>query len=360
MASVRVEHLTKRFGQKVAVADANLKVADKEFTVLLGPSGCGKTTVLRCIAGLETLDNGTIYIDDVAVNKIPPRDRNVAMVFQDYALYPHMTAYANIEYPLKNRGVAKPERKNRVQEVAELLRITGVLDKRPAQMSGGERQRVALARAIVRSPKVFLMDEPLSNIDAQLRTHMRTELKRLHRELQVTTIFVTHDQVEAMTMADRILVMNDGAVLQAGSPDEVYNSPSDMFVGGFVGNPAMNFIPCRAVEVHDLPHLEIEKVNYPISPQLFRTIKDYADKEITLGVRPEDVSMSRVESKLVGEIYVVEPLGQYTIVDIALGNLTLKAITGPAFDEGRTGKVPISFDENRMHFFDSTTQKMIK
>jgi len=281
------------------------------------------------------------------------------MVFQDYALYPHMTAYKNIEYPLKNRRVHKEERKNKVQEAAELLQIKEILDKKPSQMSGGQRQRVALARAIVRTPRVFLMDEPLSNLDAQLRMYARTELKRLQRELGTSTIFVTHDQVEAMSMADRITVMNHGAVQQVGDPNETYTAPSNLFVAGFVGSPTMNFIPCTLVEEEDSAYLRIGETRYTISHQMYEAVKDYVGKEMMLGIRPEDLILSDGDkSNLTGEVYVVEPLGLYTIINIASGDIRLKAVASdPDIKVGQS--VRVHFDETRMHLFDRKTEKVI-
>ena len=248
MSKVKVVNLVKKFDKTVAVDGISFDVKDGEFIVLLGPSGCGKTTTLRCIAGLETPDEGEIYIDDKLVNDLPPKDRDVAMVFQSYALYPHMTVYGNLAFPLKMRKLPKDEIDKKVKEVAKLLNIDHLLDRKPRQLSGGEMQRVALGRALVRTPRVFLMDEPLSNLDAKLRVYMRAELKKLQRDLKITTIYVTHDQAEAMAMADRIAVMNKGKILQYSEPHDVYEKPANLFVAGFIGSPPMNFIKASIVE----------------------------------------------------------------------------------------------------------------
>ena len=248
MSKVKVVNLVKRFDKTIAVDGVSFDVRDGEFIILLGPSGCGKTTTLRCIAGLETPDEGEIYIDDRLVNDLPPKDRDIAMVFQSYALYPHMTVYGNLAFPLKMRKLPKDEIDKKVREVAKLLRIEELLDRKPRQLSGGQQQRVALGRALVRTPKVFLMDEPLSNLDAKLRVYMRAELKKLQRDLKITTIYVTHDQAEAMAMADRIAVMNKGKILQYSEPNHVYEKPANLFVAGFIGSPPMNFIKASIVE----------------------------------------------------------------------------------------------------------------
>ncbi len=321
MASVRLESVVKRFGKVVAVNNVSLEIRDKEFFILLGPSGCGKTTTLRLIAGLEYPDSGRIYIDDRDVTFLEPKDRDIAMVFQNYALYPHMTVFQNIAFPLllrrKKLGLTKDDIKKRVLEVARLLRIEELLHRKPGQLSGGQQQRVALARALIRRPKVWLMDEPLSNLDALLRLVMRAELKRLQKELGITTIYVTHDQAEALSMADRIAVMNKGRVIQVGTPDEVYLKPKHVFVGTFIGAPPMNVVKCK-IEDHDgrlilsCPGFERE---FPpgITPEkLPRT------KEVVLGIRPEfiEVTDKPEPGTIKGKILVVEPLGSETILNI--------------------------------------------
>src|SRR5579864_7365620 len=245
MAQVALRNIVKTFDKTPAVQGINLDIADREFIVLVGPSGCGKSTTLRMIAGLEEMSSGEIWIDDVLVNDVPPKDRDIAMVFQNYALYPHMTAYENMAFGLRLRKFSKAEIRQRVENAARILDITELLDRRPKALSGGQRQRVAMGRAIVRNPKVFLFDEPLSNLDAKLRVQMRTEIKRVHQKVKTTTVYVTHDQVEAMTLADRVVVMNAGRIEQIGTPQELYHEPRTRFVAGFIGSPAMNFIPCR-------------------------------------------------------------------------------------------------------------------
>ncbi|RLE72424.1 MAG: sugar ABC transporter ATP-binding protein, partial [Thermoprotei archaeon] len=313
MVEVVLKHVTKKFGKVVAVDDLSLEVRDKEFVVLLGPSGCGKSTTLRLIAGLEKPDSGEIWIGDKLVNDVDPTRRNVAMVFQSYALYPHMTVYGNIEFPLKMAGVPKKERKKKVLETAEFLGISELLDRKPSQLSGGQQQRVALARALVREPQVFLMDEPLSNLDAKLRVKMRFELRKLQKKLGITTIYVTHDQVEAMTMADRIAVMNAGKLQQYGTPEEIFYKPSNIFVAGFVGSPPMNFVKGKVVSEEALVFdVGIFKLKIP------NIYQKLAGSEYVLGFRPQHVVVSATPSEDLVEGYVVgvEKLGVETYAHI--------------------------------------------
>ncbi len=360
MAEVRVLGLTKRFGDVIAVNNLSLEVKDKEFVVLLGPSGCGKTTTLRCIAGLETPDEGEIYIGDTLVNDLPPKERDVAMVFQSYALYPHMTVFQNIAFPLKLRKVPKDEIRERVRQTAELLRISHLLDRKPKQLSGGEAQRTALGRAIVRQPKVFLMDEPLSNLDAKLRVYMRAELKRLQKELQITTIYVTHDQVEAMTMADRIAVMNHGILQQYATPYEIYNSPSNLFVAGFIGSPPMNLVDCNFIEQG---FLELEGFRIPLPDWMKDAIKQKASSsELVLGVRPENISIHRrgaLDSHIKGEVYVIEPLGSDIVVNLRVGDALFKIRAPPDFRAKVGEELWISFNLDKIHIFDKKTEEAI-
>lgn len=342
----------------------NLRVEDKEFIVLLGPSGCGKTTTLRCIAGLEKPDSGGIYIGDTEVTDLPPKDRDVAMVFQSYALYPHMKVYNNIAFPLENRKVSKDEINRRVRETAELLQISELLDRKPRQLSGGQAQRVALGRAIVRQPHVFLMDEPLSNLDAKLRLHMRAELKRLQGQLGVTTIYVTHDQAEAMTMADRIVLMNKGEIQQVDDPDSIYRRPKNIFVGGFIGSPAMNFIDCTFREENEEGYLDAAVFKLKLEKKLVDMIRDTASSpELVLALRPEDLSISEeveeTEKWIPGEIYVVEPLGTETVVDVKVGEELVKVKEKSTFRAKLGEKVKLVFDESIMHLFDKKTEEAI-
>ena len=363
MAGVKLKNLTKRFGDVVAVNDVSFEVEDKKFLVLLGPSGCGKTTTLRCIAGLETPDEGEIYIGDTLVNELPPKDRDVAMVFQSYALYPHMKVFDNIAFPLKMHKVPKSEIKERVKRTAELLRISHLLDRKPKQLSGGEAQRTALGRAIVRDPRVFLMDEPLSNLDAKLRIYMRTELKRLQKDLEATTVYVTHDQVEAMTMSDEIAIMNLGMLQQLGDAHEIFNHPANLFVAGFIGSPPTNFMDCTFTEKNGSCYLDAGTFILPIPDDISKIIKEKAtSSELTLGVRPEDISLGRKRTpeKLVeAEVYVTEPLGSEVIVDLKVGDNLVKVKTTPDFSMSIGERVWIGFNKEKIHLFDKKTEKAI-
>src|SRR3989339_1304110 len=291
MAKVILEKIEKRFinNPKPAVAEMSLEINDKEFVVLVGPSGCGKSTTLRMIAGLEEITSGRILIDDKVVNEIPPKDRDVAMVFQNYALYPHMTVYDNMAFGLKIRKYPKDEIKRRVMEAAEILGIQELLERRPKQLSGGQRQRVAVGRAIVRKPKVFLFDEPLSNLDAKLRVQMRTELKKIHERLQATMIYVTHDQTEAMTMGDKICVMKDGIVQQIDGPLSLYDKPSNKFVGGFIGNPPMNFVEVDVIKRDEDCYLSEGMFELKMPKEHAERLGSYVGKKVFIGIRPEDI-----------------------------------------------------------------------
>ncbi|MBE3068166.1 MAG: sn-glycerol-3-phosphate ABC transporter ATP-binding protein UgpC, partial [Chloroflexi bacterium] len=289
MASVTYEHITKEFGNVTAVNDLSLQIDDKEFLVLVGPSGCGKTTALRMLAGLEEITKGQIKIADRVVNDVPPKDRDIAMVFQSYALYPHMTVYDNLAFGLKLRKTPKEEIKRRVQEAADILGIGELLARKPRQLSGGQRQRVAVGRAIVREPKVFLFDEPLSNLDAKLRIAMRSEITKLHHRLQTTFIYVTHDQTEAMTMASRIAVINKGKLLQLDTPQTLYDHPDNMFVAGFIGAPAMNFFKAKLRKEGSQLIVEAGSFNIPIPPERMKASQAYVDKPVVFGIRPEDI-----------------------------------------------------------------------
>src|SRR5712672_2294228 len=286
MAEVHIQSLNKKFDEVHAVKDFNLAIRDKEFMVFVGPSGCGKTTTLRMVAGLESITSGRILIDDKVINHLPPMDRDIAMVFQNYALYPHMSVYDNMAFGLKMRKFDKPEIQKRVREAADVLGIGEYLKRKPRQLSGGQRQRVALGRAIVRHPQVFLFDEPLSNLDAKLRVQMRVELKRLHERLETTAIYVTHDQVEAMTLGDRVVVMKDGWVQQVGEPLELYGKPANKFVAGFIGSPAMNFVEVAISDAGGALWADAEGLRLKVPPQLGVRVRVHTGKRITLGVRP--------------------------------------------------------------------------
>lgn len=359
MARVILKNLTKRFGEVVAVNRLSLEVRDKEFVVFLGPSGSGKTTALRCIAGLETADEGEIYIGDKLVNDLEPKDRDVAMVFQSYALYPHMMVYQNLAFPLECAKVPKDEIEERVQGVADLLKIAELLKRKPRQLSGGQQQRVALGRAIIREPRVFLMDEPLSNLDAKLRVYMRAELKKLQKELGVTTIYVTHDQVEAMTMADRVAILNDGILQQFAPPDEVYARPSNFFIAGFVGSPPTNFFDCTLTEEGVL---DAGEFRYPLSKYLTEMVaKTATSAELMLGIRPQHIKVYKSKKAKAGLIksllYTTEPLGEMMILDLKVGDNLVKATVDPSFETAE--ELWIEFPQDKIYLFDKKTGKAL-
>ena len=363
MATLKFRNINKVYENKVqAVFDFNLDVEDKEFIVFVGPSGCGKSTTLRMVAGLEEITSGDLYIDDVLVNDVMPKDRDIAMVFQNYALYPHMSVYDNMAFGLKLRKVPKNEIDARVHEAAEILGLEEYLYRKPKQLSGGQRQRVALGRAIVRSPKVFLMDEPLSNLDAKLRVQMRSEIAKIHQKVGATTIYVTHDQTEAMTMASRIVIMKDGYIQQIGTPKEVYNYPANIFVGGFIGSPAMNFFNGNILDRKFVTEGE-EKINIELADNVYEKIKEYEGKQIVLGIRSEDLSVVSSDSEGAGivsmEADVVELLGHELIVYGYLDGQRLLLKTSAA-NEIRVGDIiKVSIDMKKIHFFDAETTKRI-
>ena len=357
MAKVVLQDITKRFDETVAVKDLNLTIADREFLVLVGPSGCGKTTTLRMIAGLEEITQGEIYIGDRLVNDLPPKDRNIAMVFQSYALYPHMKVSENMAFGLKMRRVSKEERDQAVMQAAEILGIEGLLDRKPRQLSGGQRQRVALGRAIVRNPEVFLFDEPLSNLDAKLRVQMRTELKKLHNRIKATAIYVTHDQVEAMTMGDRIVVMNDGVVQQVGTPLELYNYPANLFVAGFIGSPAMNFLPCRIVAENLSFSVDTGDFTIPLPESLASRAHAAKGKALILGIRPEDFHEPHpghlTSPTIKATVNVIEPLGKETLLDITTGAHSMKALLGQDTAVKKLHDIELGVNTDKIHLFDA-------
>jgi multiple sugar transport system ATP-binding protein len=325
------------------------------MTVLVGPSGCGKTTLLRCIAGLEDVSAGSIYIGRREVNRVPPWDRNTAMVFQSYALYPHMTVFNNIAFPMRARRADGTSIRERVEAVAESLGISELLRRKPGELSGGQMQRVALGRAIVRQPDVFLMDEPLSNLDAKLRVQMRAELKRLQKDLGITTIYVTHDQAEAMTMADKLVVMKRGQIQQVGAPEEVYLQPSTMFVAGFIGSPPINFIPCKLSPSRDT--LEAPSLHHPVPARYRGALRHRPSDSVILGIRPEDldVILHPEARQTTAEIYVTEPMGKETLLTLQLGGSTVKAIAPPQIDLGIGDTVGVAFADQAVRLFDPET-----
>jgi len=355
---IRLENLSKHFGGVKAVDSVNLEVKTGEFISLVGPSGCGKTTTLRLIAGLETPTSGEIYFDGKPVSRMAPGRRNVAMVFQSYAIYPHMTVLDNIAFPLEARGVARKERVKLAKEAAQFVRIEQFLDRKPGQLSGGQRQRVALARAIVRQPSVYLMDEPLSNLDAKLRVLMRAELKRMHQKLKVTTVYVTHDQVEAMAMSDRVAVMNEGILQQVGTPDDLYYCPQNQWVAGFIGSPPMNLIECTLSETAGLKCLGTGESTITLEEGLAAELKGKAPgSKLVLGVRPEHLSVhkERKEDSLEAEVYALEPLGEHVIVDLLLQDMMIKAKTAPGFTAEMGSKVYLTFPKESIYIYDQDT-----
>jgi multiple sugar transport system ATP-binding protein len=368
--NVRIENLTKNYGTVRALDNFSLDITPGEFMVLLGPSGCGKTTAVRCIAGLSDPSSGTIYIGGQLVNGLPPRDRDIAMVFQNYALYPHMSVYDNIAFPLKMRKDPKADIQNKVRKVSELLEISQLIDRKPKELSGGQMQRVALGRAIVREPKVFLMDEPLSNLDAKMRAYMRTEIKKLQRKVGITTIYITHDQVEAMSMADRIAIMNHGLIQQVGTPQEVYSKPSNTFVAGFIGSPAMNFLECRVNHSNSGLHIEIAGVLVRSEANDLRKIfdrlysKEGLSTKVTIGIRPRDISVgnSQLHSDITMDCVLsfIEMLGDDTILEVKIGHKNIKILTNsttsmPHQDIAIGQHILIGMPYEKLHFFNSQT-----
>ncbi len=363
MAEVVLKDLVKKFGGVVAVKDMNLTVHDQEFLVLVGPSGCGKTSTLRMVAGLEEITAGEVHIGGRLVNNLPPRDRDIAMVFQNYALYPHMTVYDNMAFGLKMRKFSRTEIEKRVQEAAEILGIQGLLERKPRQLSGGQRQRVAVGRAIVRHPQVFLFDEPLSNLDAKLRVQMRVELKKLHQRLQATAIYVTHDQVEAMTLGDRVVVMKDGLIQQVGDPLEVYSAPANKFVAGFIGSPAMNFLDCTVTgAVGDLA-LEAPALRISVPKARALSLAAYDNRQVTLGIRPEDIKEvsegGPSGAYFEAVVEVREPLGSEVLLDMKVGPNPVVARVQPNTPIRVGEKIRLSVDPAKIHLFDSYTERAI-
>ena len=365
MAQVVLKELNKKYDETHAVKDVNLEIRDREFVVLVGPSGCGKTTTLRMVAGLEEITSGEISIDGRVVNDLPPMDRDIAMVFQNYALYPHMSVYDNMAFGLKMRKFGRDEIQKRVREAAEILGIQPLLARRPRQLSGGQRQRVALGRAIVRHPRVFLFDEPLSNLDAKLRVQMRVELKRLHERLETTAIYVTHDQVEAMTLGDRVVVMKDGWVQQVGEPLELYGRPANRFVAGFIGSPAMNFVEVAIKGADDALWAEAEGLRLKVPPHLAARVRSQSGQRLTLGLRPEALTLvngadaASEDSSFVTKVDVVEPLGNEILLNFRAGGVPMVARVDPNVRVKAHDNIRFAFDPERLHFFDGKTEAAI-
>ncbi|MFD2831570.1 ABC transporter ATP-binding protein [Corticicoccus populi] len=365
MAELKLNHIQKRYEKDVlAVKDFDLHIKDKEFIVFVGPSGCGKSTTLRMIAGLEEISEGEFYIDDRLMNDVSPKDRDIAMVFQNYALYPHMNVFDNMAFGLKLRKFKKSEIKDRVDNAAKILGLEEFLDRKPKALSGGQRQRVALGRAIVRDAKVFLMDEPLSNLDAKLRVQMRAEIQKLHQRLQTTTVYVTHDQTEAMTMATRLVVMKDGVIQQIGAPKDVYDLPENMFVGSFIGSPSMNFL----TGIIEGGQFKIGAHAFDIpKPKLTPLIEGgYEGKEIVLGIRPEDIHDENLflesfpESKLTVQIEVAELMGAESVLYSNINGQEFIARVDARSNVEAGNQLEIAFDMNKVHFFDKDNEDRIR
>jgi multiple sugar transport system ATP-binding protein len=366
MASVTYRNVVKRFGDLEIIKKLNFQVEDKEFLVLVGPSGCGKTTALRLLAGLEEITEGEIAIGDRVVNDIAPKDRDIAMVFQSYALYPHMSVFDNMAFGLKLRQMPKEEIKRRVNEAAEILGITDLLQRKPRQLSGGQRQRVAVGRAIVREPKVFLFDEPLSNLDAKLRVQMRAEISKLHQRLQTTFIYVTHDQTEAMTMATRIAVINKGALQQLDTPQNLYDKPNNVFVAGFIGSPAMNFFPGR-ISVHDgKVTLDLDSFHVQIPEALASPYKSLNGQNVIFGIRPENIHdpdfapPSIRGERVAAKVDVTELMGNETLLYLVSGGNTFVGRVDPRSRRRIGEEVQVIFDMDKFHLFDAQTEQAIR
>src|SRR5512136_409125 len=357
MAKVILEGVSKIFGTVQAVKNFNLTVEDKEFAILVGPSGCGKSTALRMVAGLEEPTGGTIYIGERSVTDLPPKDRDIAMVFQEYALYPHMSVYKNMAFGLKLRKFPKEEIDQRVKEASEILGIQTLLERKPKQLSGGQRQRVAVGRAIVRKPAVFLFDEPLSNLDAKLRVQMRAELSKLHDRLETTMIYVTHDQVEAMTMGTKIVVMKDGFIQLVGAPLEVYNYPVNMFVAGFIGSPVMNFIPCRVLSKDGHLFIDAEAFQLPIPENKISVYQRLAGSEAILGIRPNDIydrlySPEHLKGNAIRAVVdVIEPLGSESHLNVTAGKHNLVVVVSTQTTVRMHQEIELDLALDKMHVF---------
>jgi multiple sugar transport system ATP-binding protein len=362
MAEVNLRKVVKRYDDVEAVRGIDLDIADHEFVVLVGPSGCGKSTTLRMIAGLEDITDGDISIGGDVVNDVPPKDRDIAMVFQNYALYPHMTVAENMSFGLRLKHYPKAEIKSRVAEAARMLDITDLVDRKPKQLSGGQRQRVAMGRAIVRNPKVFLFDEPLSNLDAKLRVQMRIEIKKVHQKVRTTTVYVTHDQVEAMTLADRVVVMNKGKIEQIGTPNELYHNPATRFVAGFIGSPAMNFLPCRLEDNAGKLSLRLtDRLSFPLPPARAAQYQKVARTEkLSLGIRPEHLTEANGHAEPGVETFetvldVTEPMGMETLVYFALEGAQVCGRVSPNAGARDGAPLRLAMDLNNMHLLNEGT-----
>jgi multiple sugar transport system ATP-binding protein len=366
MAEVTLRKVVKRYDDVEAVCGIDLDIADHEFVVLVGPSGCGKSTTLRMIAGLEDITDGDIMIGGDLVNDVPPKDRDIAMVFQNYALYPHMTVAENMSFGLRLKRYPKAEIKTRIEEAARMLDIVELVDRKPKQLSGGQRQRVAMGRAIVRNPKVFLFDEPLSNLDAKLRVQMRIEIKKVHQKVRTTTVYVTHDQVEAMTLADRIVVMNHGHIEQIGTPNELYHNPATRFVAGFIGSPAMNFLPCGLEDISGRLHVRLtDRIAFPLPAVRAARYQNVRQSEkLLLGLRPEHITEAKGHSEPGTEAFdavldVTEPMGMETLIYFTLEGTQICGRVNPNAGALDGGTLRLAADLNNMHLLNEVTGAVI-
>ena len=366
MAQVKLQQLVKNYDDTPAVRGIDLEIADQEFLVLVGPSGCGKSTTLRMIAGLEDITSGDILIGDHVVNDVPPKDRDIAMVFQNYALYPHMTVFENMSFGLRLKKVPKPQIAERVNAAAKILDISELLQRKPKQLSGGQRQRVAMGRAIVRDPKVFLFDEPLSNLDAKLRVQMRTEIKRVHQKVKTTTVYVTHDQVEAMTLADRVVVMNAGRIEQVGTPQELYHFPATKFVAGFIGSPSMNFIPCRLEENSGELLLRLtDQIAFPVPQEKAARYRNHlSSTSLLFGLRPEHIVEERPHREPGHHSFkvmleVTEPMGMETMVYFFIQGVEVCGRVNPLAGAKDGQSITLVADLTNMHLIDEVSGKVL-
>ncbi len=362
MADVQLRNVSKKYDDTVAVRGIDLTIADKEFVVLVGPSGCGKSTTLRMVAGLEDITGGDILIGGEVVNDVPPKDRDIAMVFQNYALYPHMTVFENMSFGLRLKRAPKAEIKTRVEHAARILDITELLERKPRQLSGGQRQRVAMGRAIVRNPKVFLFDEPLSNLDAKLRVQMRTEIKRVHQKVRTTTLYVTHDQVEAMTLADRVVVMHDGLIEQVGTPDDLYHRPATRFVAGFIGSPAMNLVPCRLQDTGAGLQVRLnDQLTLPVPQHRAARYRPHVNStRLLFGLRPEHIIEQRPHLEPDQHVFeimleVTEPMGMETLVYFLVNGVEVCGRVNPNAGARSGAVMKLAADLNNMHLIDDET-----
>jgi multiple sugar transport system ATP-binding protein len=366
VADIVLRGLGKRYGALEVVKDIDLEIADREFVVIVGPSGCGKTTTLRMIAGLESISSGELRIGGALVNDRPPRERDIAMVFQSYALFPHFSVYDNMAFGMRIRGTSKEDIDRRIRDAAQVLNLSELLDRRPKQLSGGQRQRVAMGRALVRDAKVFLFDEPLSNLDAKLRIQMRAEIRKLHQRVNTTVLYVTHDQVEAMTLADRIVVMNGGRIEQVGTPQELYDRPRTQFVAGFIGSPAMNFVPCRLQAVGDRLECAVMggRVHLPLPADRHPSLGAYAGRELTLGIRPEHLTEARAHAAphqfdFQARVEFLEPMGNDTMAYLDFDGVLVCGRSTPRGTKPAGSEMPLTIDMDAAHLIDPETGRVL-